>query len=269
MTSATSYLPTASQDLDVAAQRVTQNTLSASINYRASRRNTLDFSGGYNFWHYGSDDIGDAHGITVGIRSGFKINEWLYLDNSYSHSLNLSGGNQPGNGRTQFHRLQVGGLRLARSRSIGGWEASIGGGADVSVQGDGPQIVPSGQAALVKSSDSNQFSLIYSRGLWTPVGRATNLEGDTVTAAFSQAVRRMNVTIGASYRRGAGPAESAVDFTTVNAQVGFAIQRHLMVTADYWYVAQRVDNLGAYADNVDRYRVSAGITYVLPSLFNR
>lgn len=263
---ATSYQLTASQDLDVAPQRVTQNTLSASIGYEASRRMTLGFFGGYDFWHYGSPDIGDAHGISVGIRSGFRINRWLYLDNTYSHYLNLSQGNQ--SGTTQLHQLQVGGLRLARSLS--GWEASVSGGADISSQGEHPRVVPSAQVALVKSSDSNQFSLTYRRGLWTAVGPGATLEGDTVTAAFSQAVRRMNVTIEASYRRGAGPTETVVDyFTTVSAQVGFAIQRHLMLTADYWYVAQHVDNLGAYADNVHRYRVSAGITYVLPSLFNR
>jgi hypothetical protein len=256
----------AAQDLDVPSQRVTRNSITASASYAMSHRNSISVFSNFDYWRYTDQNLGDPYDVLVGVHSGFQINKWLYLDNSYSHYLNL--GNNPVGARdSQIHHLQVGGLRLHRARK--GWEAYVSGGADISTSGGTPIPIPSMQGGVSKNWKSGQLSVTYSRGFWIAVGPGTALQGDTTNLSFNQSFRRVNLTAGSIYRRGTGPGGSRADFLSPTAQLGFAVQRHLMLTADYSYVSQRVANISPDLQNANRYRLGVGINCFLPPLFNR
>ena len=258
------------QDLDVPLQRVTWNSLSTRLNYQMSRKNNVSVFGQYDFWQYSNLNLGRNHGILVGVQSRYQVNKWLFLDNSYSHYINAVDNPARGNA-TQIHRLQVGGLRFARSR--GGFEASLSGGMDLTSIGGRPQPAPSVQGGLSRAWDSGGFSLFYRRGLWTAVGPGNVVEGNSVTASFNQFLRRLNFNVGSSYHRGSTSwntaGNSAVNFVTGNAGLGIAVQRHVLLSLDYAYVSQRVANLSTDIRNVSRSSMGVGINYYLPSLFNR
>jgi hypothetical protein len=260
------YELNAAQDLDVPSQRVTRNSVTASASYTIGRRNSIGVFSNFDYWRYTDQNLGNPYDVLIGVHSGFRINKWLYLDNSYSHYLNL-GNNLVGAGDSQIHHLQVGGLRLERSRR--GWEAYVSGGADVSTSGGAPVPVPSMQAGVSKNWKSGQFSVTYSRGFWTAVGPGTSLQGDTANLSFNQSFRRMSLTIGSIYRRGTASGDSSVDFLSPTGQLGFAVQRHLMLSANYFYVSQRVVNISPDLQNASRYRLSVGINCFLPPLFHR
>jgi hypothetical protein len=257
----------AAQDLDVSSQRVSRNSISATASYQMSRRNTIGVFSSYDYWRYTDVSLGNnAYDILVGVHSGLRINKWLYLDNSYSHYL-TSANNPLGSGNSQIHHLQVAGLRLARSKR--GWETFLSGGADISTSGGRPLPVPSMQAGVSKTWKSGGFTVTYSRGLWTAVGSGTALQGDTANLAFNQSLRRLSLTVGSTFRLGTASGGSRAEFVSPNAQLSFAAQRHLMLSANYWYVSQQVANISPAVQNASRYRVGVGINCFLPPLFNR
>jgi hypothetical protein len=254
------------QDLDVPSQRVTRNSVSANASYQMSSRNTIGVSSSYDYWRYSDMSLGNIQDVLVGVHSGFRINKWLYLDNSYSHYVNV-GNNPIGVGDSQIQRLQIGGLRLARSRR--GWEAFLSGGSDLSTANGTLLPIPSLQGGVSKNWQSGRLAVTYSRGFWTAVGPGTSLQGDTANLSFNQLLRRVSVTVGSTYRRGTASGDSSADFVSANGDLGFAVQRHLIVSADYWYVSQRVVNISPHLQNVSRYRLGIGINCFLPPLFNR
>jgi hypothetical protein len=262
------YELNAAQDLDVLSQRVTRNSISATANYQMSRRNSLSVFSTYDYWRYTAVNLGNTQDVLVGVHSGFRINKWLYLDNSYSHYFNI--GNNPlvGSGDGQIHHLGVGGLRLARSRR--GWEAFLTGGTDISTSGGRPTLpIPSLQAGLSKNWHSGQFSVVYSRGFWIAVGPGTPLQGDTANFTFNQYLRRLSLGVGSIYRRGTAAGGSIADLLSPNARVGFAVQRYVMMQADYSYVSQRVANISPDVQNTSHYRVGVGINCFFTPLFKR
>jgi hypothetical protein len=260
------YELNAAQDLDVLSQRVTRNSISATASSQVSRRNSISVFSSYDYWRYTDVKLGNNQDVLVGVHSGFRINKWLYLDNSYSHYFNI--GNSPlGGGDGQIHHLQVAGLRLARSRR--GWEAFLSGGTDISTTGGPPLPIPSLQAGVSKNWRSGHFSVAYSRGFWIAVGPGTALQGDTANFTFAQSLRRLSLTVSSTYRRGSAAGGSIADFLSPSARLGFAVQRHVMMEADYWYVSQRVVNISPDVQNTSHYRLGVGINCFLPALFNR
>lgn len=254
-------------NLVAAPQRVFHNFLSTTLGYRMTRRNALTLWAGHDFWRYSDLNLGHNQGLIVGVHSTFQIKKWLYLDNTYSHYVTVV--DDPlRQGQVQIHRLQIGGLRFARAG--GGWEASVGGGVDVLSGGGRPEPVPSVHTGVSKIWKSGRFSLDYQRGFFNAIGAGvTALNGNSVIASFSQSLsRRVNLTLYSDYNRGKS-GDSRLDYVSGNARLGFAVQRHLLLSLDYWYISQRLGNFSFNAQNLNRYTIGGGLSYTLPSLFHR
>jgi hypothetical protein len=126
-------------------------------------------------------------------------------------------------------------------------------------------------AEISKSSTSTRISLTYCPGFFTTVGRTGVLQGDSLMATLGHSFGwRTNFDVTAQYVGGSSPASGELRYATCNARIGFAVQRHVQISANYWTVSQQIPlNLSPGITAVSRHTISAGIQYYLPSLSKR
>jgi hypothetical protein len=252
------------QTLDVPYQRVSQNSVVASLEYQLSRKSTINVFGNHVYWRYTSAELGNVNSVSVGIRASYHVKKWLYIDNSYSHSLNATADALNPN----IHSLRVGNFRF-RSRS--GWEFFVGAGVDATRFSGHYEGTAATEAGISKSSTSTRISLIYHRGFFTTVGGAGVLQGDSLTASLGRSFGwRINFDATAQYVGGSTAGAGDLRYATGNARIGFAVQRHVQISANYWTVSQQIPlNLSPGIAAVSRNTITAGVHYYLPSLSER
>ena len=187
------------------------------------------------------------------------MNKWVYFESTYTHYLNRV---DPSFIPSSIDRLQIGGLKFKPSRSV---ELYLSGGAD-SARFQGVQrTVAAFQGGISKSSGTSLLSLVYSRGLSIAGGPGTPLNGNTVSASFSQWLsRRMNINVNSGYIRGSSVVRgSTLEYLTGTAEIGLALQRHVMFSTQYSYLSQRGLNLGSTTPILSRYTITAGFQFFL------
>jgi len=246
--------------VDVPFQRITNNSLEVSLNSRVGRRTTLGVFGSHDFWRYSQQEPKNNHGIQAGAQLALQIKEWLFLDNRYSHYLMASDNIRSAN----IHRLEIGALRFA---TRGGLSVSFGGGVDAT-RYNGPFHATAGaHASVSKTSAQTEASITYHRGLSTAVGGGFVLSGHNVTGAFKRWLsRRVNLTLSSQYTQGSSERNSELEYISGQAELGVALQRHLLLSGHYWYISQKTANLENNLINSNRYTIGVGLHYSLPSL---
>jgi hypothetical protein len=159
-------------------------------------------------------------------------------------------------GTINSHRLQVGGLEF---RSRGGWKLSLGGGVEYAPI-DGTRTREGFQSGISKSSKSTQLSLVYHRGFSVAVGEAAALRGHDINLSFNQLLSpRLNLQMSSQYNHSSSQPNSTLAYLTGRAQLGVVLHPHMMLSADYWYVSQRIANPAVGVPAVHRYTVSMGL----------
>ncbi len=259
------YQPSFAQGLYLPGERSTTNSVVGSLTYQAGKRSNITVFSTYDLWRYGASTFGGAHGIQAGIRSDLQINKWLFFDSSYSHYLNAVPGRfQSAN----IHRLQVGGFKFKPSRTV---ELYVSGGADSTRFQERQRTTGSIQGGISRTSRSTLLSLVYHRGFSIAVGPEATLNGDIVSASASQWLsRRVSIQAGSSYTHGASlNKDSKVEYLGVNAELQVVLQRHLMFSTQYSYVSQHGRNLPSDNLLLNRYTITSGLQFVLPSLGGR
>ena len=120
------------------------------------------------------------------------------------------------------------------------------------------------------NSNSTTISVAYHRGFSAMVGVPGVVQGHSVTASLSQLYgRRINTLLAADYTRGSS-LTSSIEYVSGSAELRIALQNHLMLSTNYWLVSQKVpSNVALGFPGVNRYKVSAGVHYYLPSLLKR
>jgi hypothetical protein len=254
------------QTLDVPRQRVTDNLLSSSLSYRMGRRNTVTLSASDELLHY-SLAPGYLQAVSVGVQVSIQIGKWISLENGYTAYLN-SVDERLRNG--QIHSLQIGGLKFGHS--LHGWQATLAAPIDATNTAGSTRVTLALQAGVSKRWQSSDFSLSYRRGFWTATGpgvvQGIVIDGHNAGLFFNQYVSsRITLGAGSNYSRGAALGTGSVIYVAATGQVGAAIQRHLMLTANYGYVSQQLRDISLDTQSVHRYGVGVGIQYFLPSLF--
>jgi hypothetical protein len=249
------YQPRFEQEPYIPRQRLTTNTLVAGVNYQAGKRLHLNLFGGHNFWRYTPAKVGQSQGFQIGVRSDYRMNKWIYLESSYTHYLNRV---DPRFLPSDIHRLQIGGLKFKPSRRV---ELYLSSGAD-STRFQGIQRYAAAfQGGISANSRDSLLSIVYSRGFSIAGVAGMPLKSHTVNTSFSQWLsRRININLNSSYVRGLSATKgSKLEYITGTAEVGLAVQSHVMFSTQYSYLSQRGSNLPI----LSRYVVSAGFQFFL------
>jgi hypothetical protein len=256
----TNYASTFVQDVDVARQRITQNSLTATVKYTASPRTAFSVFGSYDFWKYGNIELGNSQGFQVGGRTEHQFNKWLGFNSSYTTYIKKVNDRAA---TADIHRLQLGGLTL-RSRHL---DFSFGGGAEMTSYTNKRQFGGSGETSLSWHSRSTLMSLGYNRGFSTAVGTGdiftTNTMSGSYTRWFSQ---RVNFRLGAQYAHGSARSGGSLDYLIGSAGLGIALNSHTLLSADYSYLSQELVNVSIGSPRSNRYSGRIGIQFFLPSL---
>ncbi len=259
------YQPNFAQALYLPGERFTNNSLMTGLTYRAGKRSNVTLFSSYDFWRYGGNSFGNAHGIQAGIRADFQMNKWFFLQSSYSHYLNK----MPRTFQTtNIHRLQIGGFKFKLRRSV---EVYVSGGADSTRFLDRQRNVLNYEGGISKQAGSTLISLVYHRGLSLEVGPQTTLDGHIVSGSLSQWLsRRVNINATAAYTRGTSlDKASRLNYLGANSELDVVLQRHLLYSVQYSYLSQRGTSLSSVNLHLARYTVSTGFQLVLPSLGGR
>ena len=249
------------QELYVPRQHFTTNSLVTSVNYQAGKRSNITVFGSYAFWNYGSASFGKTQGFQVGIRSDYRVNKWLYLNNSYSHYLNkVDPRFQPGS----IQRLQFGGLKFKPTRNV---ELYLSGGVDSARIQGAQRTAGAFQSGISKTAGSTLFSLVYHRGFSIAGGPGTLLNSDNVSASFSQwLTRRVNVHFTSGYVKGASVIKgSKLQYISGAAELEIAIHRHVVFSTQYTSVSQRGANLDSTTPALNRHSVMSGLQFFFAS----
>jgi hypothetical protein len=249
------------QDLDVPRQRLTRSALSISVSSRVSRRGNISVFGGHELWRYSSLALGGTDAVLAGVQGSYQINRFLFLDSRYSQYLNAVNERFR---RNDIHRLEFASLRF---RSRRGWDLSLGSGIEFARFQGNRQTAAGVQTKIAKTSESNQFSFTYHRGLSAVVGQSAVLGGNQANLSFGRLLLpRVNLEVSSSYLQSSSSRNDELKYVLGRAQLGIAVQRHILLSADYWYVSQRLSNTTMDIPGVSRYAVSLGVQYFLPAL---
>jgi hypothetical protein len=260
----TQFQPDFVEDVYTNSQRMIDNSFLVAMSFRTGRKGRITFSGGHNFRRYSGLALEDNHGLLAGIQGGYQISDQLTFDTSYTTNLTATNTTTRA---TEIHRLQVGGFKYKRRSS----EVSLSGAVEFTGNQGNRQLGSGVQASLSKTFGLSQLSFVYNRGFSNTAGLGTVLAGDSVTSRFTWwPSRRVNVRTEGTYTRGSSAiAGSKLESVSGNASIEIAIHRHLLFSTQYWRLSQRVTNLPFTAPSLDRYFVSAGFEYFLPSLGRR
>ena len=258
------YDPSFSQPLYALHSRMTTNSLITSLNYHASKRSNISVISSYDRWRFSNSSFGAVQGVQAGVRSEYQVNKWLFLQNSYFHYLNQV---DPRFQAGSIQRLQVGGLNFVLRRNL---QLSIAGGADHTRYQEGRRTGASLEAGLSKTSRSARVNLHYYRGFYRAVGPQALMGGDMFSASYGQWLsRRVSVNLDSAYNRGAAlSGGSKLQYLSASAEVQVALQRHVMWTAQFWYISQR-GSLVPAGYNVGRMTGSTGLYFFLPPIGGR
>jgi len=249
------------QDVDVNRQRITQESLIASLQYQLGRKGRLTGFGGYNLWRFGGGDVADSHRFEVGIRSEQQINKWLFLDNSYTTSISEV---TTGPSAAKTHRLQVGGLTFRPRRGV---ELSMGGGAEMTTHDNKREFGSSAQAGVSKQSKSTLLSIVYNRGFSGAVGTTDIFTTNNISASYTQWLsRRVTLSVSSRYSVGSSKSGASLEYVLGTAGLGFAVTDHSLVSADYSYLSQELSKLNIGSPRSNRYWARLSFQYSLPSL---
>ena len=259
------YQPSFAQGLYVPGERSTTNSLLTGISYRFGRRSTVTTFTSYDLWRYGTTTFGDSHGIQAGIRGDLQISKWFFLDSGYSHYLNLVPGKLQS---TNIHRLQAGGLKFRPRRTV---ELYVSGGVDSTRLQDRQHTIGSYEGGISKVSGSTLLSLVYHRGFSVAIGPQSTLNGHVVSATLSQWLsRRISIQATSSYMRGFSlNKESKLSYLGANAELPIVLQRHVLYSAQYSYISQHGTALTSNQLLLNRYTITTGLQFMVPSLSGR
>jgi hypothetical protein len=249
------------QDFDVRRQRITQNSAGATLSFKLSSKSDLSFSGGHEIWRYSSGQISGSEGFLVGVKSAYRVNKWLYLNNSYFTYINkVSERGQASN----IHRLELGGLEFHPTRTV---QIYVSGGAEATTYTGRRQIGGSARAGIAKRSKSTLLDLGYSRGFSGAVGTADVFSTHDVAASYTQwLTRRFSFRVQSRYSTGSSRSGGVLDYVLGTAEVAFATTNHSVLSLEYSYLSQQLSNVAVGSPRSNRYWARAGFQVFLPSL---
>lgn len=259
------YQPNFAQALYVPGERATTNSLLASFNFRASKKSNVSVFTSYDIWRYGATSFGNTQGVQLGIRSDYRINKWLYLDNSYSQYLNTVATNVKPAG---IQRLQVGGFKFKLGRST---ELYMSGGADATSYQGVRRGTGSFEGGITKTYGSTLISLVYHRGFSNAIGSQSAFNGHIVSASLNQWLTpRANFQIASSYNRGAALGNNAtLEYLSGSADFQWTLHSHVLFSLQSSYISQRGTYLPTDALGLSRYTVRTGLQFFFPSFGKR
>jgi hypothetical protein len=251
------------QLLYVPQGRSTTNQLRSQINYQLGRRTNLNVFGTYHLWRYHDVNLPVTHTVDTGVNTSYRVNRWLFLDNTFSHTL--TGLSYAGN--TNIQRLQIGNIRFQSRRGL---ELALGGGMESASYQKTRDMTGSLSAALSKTTASTTASIRYHHGFSVAVGPGTLLAGDNVSLSVSQWLgRRTNLQLSSTYLKGSAASAARLDSIYTDGGLEIALGSHLLLTTHYWHVSQRSATLSTVVPNASHQGGSIGLEFFTSSLLER
>ncbi len=265
--------PTFSYTLLQDRQRITQNDLTGSLEWKPTRKNALRFFGSYQVYRNSDAALSglDSDGAQAGMNYEYNVVGWLSLASSWSAYID----NVDSRFRdSKIYRLEAGGFHFKFSRT---WELQIWGGLDIlDSSGTERQIDGTARALLSHRSRRSSQYLSFQRAMITTRGLSEMLQSDILTAGLGQAwTRWMRFQLSASYmisrkNYSAGLADSgklkSYDF---KSSLEFSLLRNVVAVVAGGYQNQKntIPDLTGVL-RINRYVASFGLQYLWPSLRN-
>jgi hypothetical protein len=255
------YDPKYSNEVIFNRQRITRNSLNASYDYRVSRKGELQIFGRYGFYLYPQNTLSNANVVEAGASFDYRFTKWLSLTNSYSVYL-YKDNEQFQDSRV--HSLRLGGLEFDIGRS---WRIWLGGGAGFTNRDDKFYIAPDVNAGIGYTSRNCDFSVTYRRGFTSAIGLSQLTMSDVVSANFGY---RLTSRISASlesyyYRSSELDRDGVLETLSGGGGLQFALTKNFVASVNGAYQDQRSHQFSVQGLDINRFTVSAGLTYMWPS----
>ncbi|MBN1567585.1 MAG: hypothetical protein JXA73_07040 [Acidobacteria bacterium] len=242
-------------------QRVTRNSFIAQLDHSPSRKIRLGVFGGLRSYRYSRGTLSDSDAIEFGGSFYYRVAKWLYLTNSASAYVNVSGDYL----EQRIYRLQVGGLEFHPTDS---WRIWAGGGVNLSDYEHRTRTGENISAGIGYTAQNLMFSATYQRGFTSLIGFSRLLQSDVVNASLGYRLTRwMSTRLESYYYRSTEEyGKGILETLSGGGGLEFALCRSLMMTLNAYYQNQRTqNNFSIPGLGLNRFTGSIGIQYVWPS----
>ncbi len=232
----------------------------AELSYNLAKKSTLNASLGHDTASY-SEDIATAHILTASFGTSYQISKQVYLKFNYSHYLNIFDKSNGAN----TENFDVLGFVIKPAR---GWEISSTGGIESTKTGSSRSTTGGVRASVARKAASSTIEFSYHRGFSSVLSTSELWSGDTAGINLVQSLsRRINVHVNASYIHGSALiTNSSANTLYGGTGLDFAFQDRLVLSSNYFYISQQVDNTTFAGAHLHRNTISVGLQYYLPSL---
>jgi hypothetical protein len=242
-------------------QRITRNSLLTRLDYSPTRRIHLGVFGGLRNYRYTENTLSDSDSIEFGGSFNFQVTKWLYLANSVSAYVNISGDHP----EQQVYNLQIGGLDFHLSES---WRLWAGAGVSIADIEGQTRTTENINGGIGYTARKIMFNATYQRGFTSLIGLSELMQTEVVNVSLGYRLTRwMSTRLESYYYRS---TEDATRGTLITLSGGgsleFALLRNLMMTVNAYYQNQRTrDNFSIEGLGLNRFTGGVGLQYVWPA----
>jgi opacity protein-like surface antigen len=217
--------------------------------------------GGFRLYRYTENTLSDSDSLEFGGNFNFRVTKWLYLANSASVYVNVSGDHP----EQQVYNVQIGGLDFHLSDS---WRIWAGAGISIADTEGQIRTTENISGGIGYTAQNMMLSVTYQRGFTSLIGLSELMHTDVVTASLGYRLTRwMSARLESYYYRSTEDATRGVLITlSGGGGLQFALLRSLMLTVNAYYQNQRTrDNFSIEGLGLNRFTGSAGLQYVWPA----
>jgi len=242
------------------AQRQNRSSAAAELTHNLARESVLNASLAYDTATY-SGDIGTTRILKATFGATHQFTKSVYLKFKYSHYLSIFD-KEDGANTEDFDVL---GFSV---KPAPGWEISSSGGIELTKTGTSRRTTGGVRASVSRKAASSTIELSFHHGFSSVFSTSGVWSGDTAEIHFVQSLsRRAKVHADGSYIHGSALLASSLA-NTIYGSIGldFALQDSLVLSSNYFYVSQQLDNSSFVGAHLHRNAVSVGLQYYLPSL---
>jgi hypothetical protein len=263
------YYPDFSGEVFLDRQRISQNSLSANLNFRLARKMQFGVFGNYHYYNYAKNTFGNENSSQAGVSLGYQVKEWLSLGSNYSFYVNR-GNDNSGNANTANFEPAALQFHLPHS-----WRAWAGGGAQVAYY-TGPRVsgyrgkahfTESINAGIQHASGDATFSLTYHRGFASAIGISELLAMDRVIALFSYRITSWMIGSLQSryYRSNELGSNGLLRTFSSGGGLQFALWQNISAVVNAFYQNQNIRDFSIQGLGINRITGYVGLQYFWPS----
>jgi hypothetical protein len=264
-TTNSSYRLDSAPQIYIDRRRETRNQATIGLSQALTRKSGIGVTLTHDTFRYSGSDLQPPQLLAMSVFADYQINKWMHFNLQYSHYLNHLGQELR---NSNVENLQIAGFVFKLGK---GWQLSSSGGIESTKAQASRSIVGGGQVEIGKSSSTTSFGANYHRGYSSVFPVSSVWYGDTANLHLVQWLSsRVSIHANSSYFSGSLLTDASV-ISTVSGSGGLdiALQKNLIVSANYFVVSQKLVNVSVGDSSLHRNTVSVGLQYYLPGVSRR